>query len=116
MFLRQALRYRWSQALVLGGISLLIGTCAMIVFAPWFARAVEQTVMTETLTRQRLTAAWQLEARPPRGTAGAITAARPEDMARLIPAALNPLFTQPVYGVYADVTPIVRRPRRTASY
>ena len=115
MFLRQALRYRWSQALVLlGGISLLIGTCA--VFAPWFARAVEQTVMTETLTRQRLTAAWQLEARPPRGTAGATTAARPEDMARLIPADLKPLFTQPVYGVYADVTPIVRRPRRTASY
>ena len=56
MFLRQALRYRWSQALVLTGISLLIGTCA--VFGPWFARAVEQTVMTETLAGHKLYAAW----------------------------------------------------------
>jgi hypothetical protein len=49
--LRRALRYRWAQALVLTGVSLLIGTCA--VFGPWFARAVEQTVMTETLSGQR---------------------------------------------------------------
>ncbi|MEJ1110790.1 MULTISPECIES: ATP-binding cassette domain-containing protein [unclassified Kribbella] len=63
MFLKKALRYRWFQALVLGGVSLLIGTCA--VFAPWFARAVEQTVMTEALSGQKLTAAWQLESRAP---------------------------------------------------
>ena len=58
MFLRRALRYRWAQALVLTGISLLIGACA--VFGPWFARAVEQTVMTETLSGQRLPASWLL--------------------------------------------------------
>ena len=62
MFVRRRC-VRWSQALVLAGVSLLIGTCA--VFAPWFARAVEQTVMSEALSGQKLTAAWQLESRAP---------------------------------------------------
>ena len=99
MFLRRALRYRWSQALVLAGISLLIGTCA--VFGPWFARAVEQTVMTETLTGQRLSAAWQLETSPTRSSAG--TQSRPEDLGKLVPADLEPLFTKPVLGIHSDV-------------
>ncbi|MGW6283042.1 FtsX-like permease family protein [Kribbella sp. NPDC055071] len=99
MFLGQALRYRWSQALVLAGISLLIGTCA--VFAPWFARAVQQTVMTETLQTQRLSAAWQLEARPERVQSGQVIP--PEDLDRLIPADLKPLFTPPVHGILSDI-------------
>ncbi|HET6986749.1 MAG TPA: ABC transporter permease, partial [Kribbella sp.] len=99
MFLRRALRYRWSQALVLAGISLLIGTCA--VFGPWFARAVEQTVMTETLTGQRLSAAWQLETSPTRTPSG--TVPQPEDLTKLVPADLEPLFTKPVLGIHSDV-------------
>jgi len=100
MFLRRALRYRYAQALVLTGVSLLIGTCAA--FAPWFARAVEQTVTTETLTSQRLSAAWQLEATPPRSI-GAAAAKTPEELARLVPADLKPLFSPPVYGQTVDV-------------
>ncbi len=109
MFLRRALRYRWSQALVLAGVSLLIGTCA--VFAPWFARAVEQTVMTETLTGQRLSAAWQLETSPTRSSA--TTQSQPEDLSQLVPADVKPLFTPPVLGIHSDVgwhdAPIVSR-------
>lgn len=101
MFLRRALRYRWSQALVLAGVSLLIGTCA--VFAPWFARAVEQTVTTETLANQRLSAAWQLAAGPPASTAGASVAMPPEQLTEYIPAAVRPLFTPPVYGMSVEV-------------
>ncbi|MEV5966841.1 FtsX-like permease family protein [Kribbella sp. NPDC051952] len=111
LFLRQALRYRWSQALVLAGISLLIGTCA--VFAPWFARAVQQTVMTETLQGQRLSAAWQLESSPARISTGKAT--QPEDLSPLLPADLKPLFTPSVLGIQSDVNwresvePIVSR-------
>ncbi|MEU0089102.1 FtsX-like permease family protein [Kribbella sp. NPDC006257] len=100
MFLRRALRYRSAQALVLTGVSLLIGTCAA--FAPWFARAVEQTVTTETLHSQRQSAAWQLEASPP-PAAGAAVAKAPEDLAGLIPPDLKPLFSKPVYGQTVNV-------------
>ncbi len=96
MFLRRALRYRRSQAFVLAGISLLIGTCA--VFAPWFARAVEQTVTTETLANQPIIAAWQLVAAPPPSSSGAAKPRPPEDLAQLIPADLTPLLSPPVYG------------------
>ncbi|MFF0345402.1 FtsX-like permease family protein [Kribbella sp. NPDC004875] len=94
MFLRRALRYRWAQALVLTGISLLIGTCA--VFGPWFARAVEQTVMTETLSVQQLPAAWRIAS-----TGGGDL--EPEKLDKLLPDDLRPLFTQPVHGIYNDV-------------
>ncbi|MEU4603068.1 FtsX-like permease family protein [Kribbella sp. NPDC023972] len=102
MFLRQALRYHWSQALVLAGLSLLIGMCAA--FAPWFARAVEQTVATETLTRQWNSASWQLEATPPTAVDGPNEPIPPEDLAQLIPADLKPLFTPPSYGQTVSVT------------
>lgn len=98
MFLRRALRYRWAQALVLTGISLLIGTCA--VFGPWFARAVEQTVLTETLSGQRLPASWLLASPGPQ--VGITT--RPEDLDKLLPADLKPLFTPPLHGIYNDVS------------
>ncbi|HEY0617695.1 MAG TPA: hypothetical protein VGD15_08910, partial [Kribbella sp.] len=101
MFLRRALRYRYAQAVVLAGVSLLIGTCA--VFAPWFARAVEQTVTTETLVSQRLSTAWQLEASPPSTFSGPTAAKQPEDLAQLVPNDLKPLFTPPVYGLTTDV-------------
>lgn len=101
MFLRQALRYRLSQALVLAGISLLIGTCAA--FAPWFARAVEQTVTTEALTTQRLSTAWQLESRPPSTTQGIAEAAPPEQLDQLIPAELRSAFEPPVHGLTVDL-------------
>lgn len=78
MFLRRALRYRWAQALVLTGVSLLIGTCA--VFGPWFARAVEQTVMTETLAGQPLQASWLIVGQQP--------SVRPEQLDQLLPADL----------------------------
>jgi putative ABC transport system permease protein len=97
MFLRRALRYRWAQALVLTGISLLIGACA--VFGPWFARAVEQTVMTETLSGQRLPASWLLASTGPQTG----TATRPEDLDKLLPNDLKPLFTPPLHGIYNDV-------------
>ncbi|MFI5693334.1 FtsX-like permease family protein [Kribbella sp. NPDC051586] len=97
MFLRRALRYRWAQALVLTGISLLIGTCA--VFGPWFARAVEQTVMTETLSGQSLPASWLLASPGPQ--VGIST--HPENLDKLLPADLKPLFTQPLHGSYNDV-------------
>ncbi len=101
MFVRRALRYRWSQALVLAGVSLLIGTCA--VFAPWFARAVEQTVMSEALSGQKLTAAWQLESRAPVRSRGPGQAETPEALDQLVPAGLKPLFTPPVHGIYSTV-------------
>ncbi|TCM43448.1 FtsX-like permease family protein [Kribbella sp. VKM Ac-2568] len=100
MFLRRALSYRRSQALVLAGVSLLIGTCAT--FAPWFSRAVEQTVTTETLSNQYLSASWQVEAKPP-NSVGASTPKQPEDLTQLIPADLKPLFTPPAYGLSVDV-------------
>jgi hypothetical protein len=98
MFLGRALRYRWAQALVLTGISLLIGACA--VFGPWFARAVEQTVMTETLSGQRLPASWLLASPGPQ--VGVTT--RPEDLDKLLPGDLKPLFTPPLHGIYNDVS------------
>jgi hypothetical protein len=98
MFLRRALRYRWAQALVLTGISLLIGACA--VFGPWFARAVEQTVMTETLSGQSLPASWLLASPGPQ--VGIST--RPEDLDKLLPSDLKPLFTPPLHGIYNDVS------------
>src|SRR5262249_6825950 len=104
MFLRRALRYRWSQALVLAGVSLWIGACA--VFGPWFARAVEQTVRTETLSGQRLAAAWQLESTTPRprfGSAGVDQASQPEALDKLIPADVKPLFSPPLHGIHNDI-------------
>lgn len=101
MFLRMALRYRWSQALVLAGISLLIGACAA--FAPWFSRAVEQTVTTEALTHQWNSAAWQLKTIPSTAVRGPAESTPPEDLDQLIPADLKPLFTPPVYGRAAAV-------------
>ncbi|WP_433167497.1 FtsX-like permease family protein [Kribbella sp. CA-247076] len=101
MFLRRALRYRWTQAMVLTGVSLLIGTCA--VFAPWFARAVEQTVMTEALSGQALTAAWRIESRAPARSRGPGQAESPEALDQLVPADLRPLFTPPVHGIYSNV-------------
>ncbi|WBQ03107.1 FtsX-like permease family protein [Kribbella sp. CA-293567] len=101
MFLRQALRYRWSQMLVLAGVSVLIGTCAA--FAPWFSRAVEQTVTTETLDNQWLSAAWQLEGTPPPAVGGPATAPPPEELAQLVPADLQPLFSPPSLGMTVPV-------------
>ncbi|HET6298495.1 MAG TPA: FtsX-like permease family protein [Kribbella sp.] len=101
MFLRQALRYRWSQALVLAGVSLLIGTCAA--FAPWFARAVEQTVATETLARDWMAVSWQLEAAPPPAIDGPSEAIPPEELEQFIPADLKPLFTPSAYGIIASL-------------
>ncbi|MGW7686082.1 FtsX-like permease family protein [Kribbella sp. NPDC054772] len=98
MFLRRALRYRWAQALVLTGISLLIGSCA--VFGPWFARAVEQTVMTETLSVQRLPASWRIASQ------GDV---QPEQLDKLLPKDLQPLFTKPVHGVHNDVAWVTPR-------
>lgn len=101
MFLRQALLYRWTQALVLAGISLLIGTCAA--FAPWFARAVEQTVTTEGLADQWNSAAWQLRSTPSTVVGEPADSTAPEDLAQLVPADLKQLFTPPVYGRTAAV-------------
>jgi hypothetical protein len=101
VFLRQALRYRLSQTLALAGVSLLIGTCAA--FAPWFARAVEQTVTTETLTNQWLSSAWQLDASPPRAVGGPTAAKPPEELEQLLPADLRPKFTAPVHGLTVEL-------------
>jgi putative ABC transport system permease protein len=88
---------------VLTGISLLIGTCA--VFGPWFARAVEQTVMTETLAGHKLDAAWQIEsAAPPLRHGDTSQASQPEALDKLLPADLVPLFTPPVHGLQNDVS------------
>ncbi|MFF0270380.1 FtsX-like permease family protein [Kribbella sp. NPDC004536] len=100
MFLRRALRYRWAQALVLTGISLLIGTCA--VFGPWFARAVEQTVMTETLSGQRLPASWLIVSRTTRLDNSPTL--QPEQLDKLLPDDLKSHFTPPVHGYYSDIS------------
>ncbi|MFD7157841.1 FtsX-like permease family protein [Kribbella sp. NPDC059898] len=106
MFLRRALQYRWAQALVLTGVSLLIGTCA--VFGPWFARAVEQTVMTETLDGQRLPASWLIVSRSAVATPGWKTSTTsdaqvtPEQLDTLLPTDLRSHFTPPVHGLYVD--------------
>ncbi|MFI5730956.1 FtsX-like permease family protein [Kribbella sp. NPDC051587] len=102
MFLREALRYRWAQALVLAGISLLIGTCA--VFAPWFSRAVEQTVMTETLTSQALPAAWKLSSRTGVEGVGTNPDSDPASLDALVPADLKPLFSPPVHGMRSTLS------------
>jgi hypothetical protein len=102
VFLRRALRYRWAQSLVLAGVSLLIGTCA--VFGPWFARAVEQTVMTETLSGQRLPASWLIVSRGTQfasGTAGQLF--QPEQLDKVLPDDLRSHFTPPVHGYYSDI-------------
>jgi FtsX-like permease family protein len=101
MFLRQALRYRWSQMLVLAGVSVLIGACAT--FAPWFSRAVEQTVTTETLASQWLSADWQLESTPPLGVNGPSASVEPEQLATVLPDDLRPLFSPPLYGMTVDI-------------
>ncbi len=101
MFLRRALRYRWAQALVLAGISLLIGTCA--VFAPWFSRAVEQTVATETLHAQRVPAAWKLESRTGMPEVGKGQYGDPAFLDQLVPADLRPLFTPPLHAMSSAV-------------
>ncbi|WP_433021031.1 FtsX-like permease family protein [Kribbella sp. CA-294648] len=101
MFLRQALRYRWSQMLVLAGVSVLIGTCAA--FAPWFSRAVEQTVTTETLSGQWLQAGWRLDAAPPLGVSGPSTAPPPEDLVKVMPDNLRPLFAPASNGLTVQV-------------
>ncbi|MEV6286614.1 ABC transporter permease [Kribbella sp. NPDC051770] len=101
MFLGRALRYRWSQAVVLAGVSLLIGTCAS--FAPWFSRSVEQTVTTEMLTNRPLQAAWQLEALPPPTSRITSKPTAPDKLANLVPADVRPLFSAPVYGTHVDV-------------
>ena len=62
MFLRQSLRSRRLQTIVLVGVSTLIAGCAA--FGPLFARAVEQSITTNTLTTQRDRAAFQLSADP----------------------------------------------------
>ncbi|ONI76687.1 ABC transporter permease [Kribbella sp. ALI-6-A] len=102
MFLGRALRYRWSQAVVLAGVSLLIGTCAS--FAPWFSRAVEQTVTTEMLTNRPLVAAWQVEALSPPTSRIVSKPTAPEKLETLVPADLRPLFSPPVYGAHVDIT------------
>jgi putative ABC transport system permease protein len=102
MFLGRALRYRWSQAVVLAGVSLLIGTCAT--FAPWFSRSVEQTVTTEMLTNRPLVAAWQLEALPPPTSRITSRPTAPEKLQNLVPPDLRPLFSTPVYGEHVDIT------------
>lgn len=101
MFLRQALRYRWTQMLVLAGVSVLIGACAA--FAPWFSRAVEQTVTTETLTSQWLRTSWQLDGSPPALVSGPSAAVAPEKLAELMPTDLRPLFDRPTYGMTVAV-------------
>lgn len=87
--------------LVLAGVSVLIGTCAA--FAPWFSRAVEQTVTTETLSGQWISAAWQLNASPPPFQGGPAKSSPPEDLAKLVPPDLGPLFSPPAYGMTVDV-------------
>ncbi|WP_433005588.1 FtsX-like permease family protein [Kribbella sp. CA-294648] len=101
MFLRQALRYRRLQLLVLAGISVLIGTCAA--FAPWFSRAVEQTVTTETLTTEWLRASWHLDAPPVARDSGPSRAPAPEDLTAMLPDDVRPLFGEPSYGMSAPV-------------
>ncbi|WP_350277486.1 FtsX-like permease family protein [Kribbella sp. HUAS MG21] len=100
MFLRRALRYRWAQALVLTGISLLIGACA--VFAPWYARAVEQTVMSETLSGRHLQASWLIASGGPQVRTTATVS--PEQLDELIPADLRSHFTPPVHGYYSELS------------
>lgn len=73
MFLRQSLRSRRLQTIVLVGVSTLIAGCAA--FGPLFARAVEQSITTNTLTTQRDRAAFQLSV----GPQNAATAATPQD-------------------------------------
>ncbi|MFK4086338.1 FtsX-like permease family protein [Kribbella sp. NPDC020789] len=101
VFLRQALRYRWAQSLVLAGISLLIGTCA--VFAPWFSRAVEQTVAAETLQAQRIPAAWKLASRTGVVEVGSVAGGEPEALDQLLPADLRPLFTPPLHAMTSTI-------------
>jgi hypothetical protein len=97
--------------LVLAGVSVLIGTCAA--FAPWFSRAVEQTVTTETLTSQWLSASWQLEATPPRLVSGPNASVPPEDLFKLVPDDLRPLFSPPLYGVTVEVNWAVGQQKAT---
>ncbi len=88
--------------LVLAGVSVLIGTCAA--FAPWFSRAVEQTVTTETLYGQWVSASWQLKSTPPPMQDGPAKSAPPEDLAKVLPADLQPLFSPPSPGMSVEVT------------
>ncbi|MDX6260123.1 MAG: hypothetical protein QOH84_1811 [Kribbellaceae bacterium] len=111
MFLKQALRYRWSQMLVLAGVSVLIGACAT--FAPWFSRAVEQTVTTETLAGQWLPASWQLESTPPTLVSGPNASVPPEQLATVLPEDLRPLFSPPVYGMWVEVAWGIGKPDPT---
>ncbi|MFC0622721.1 FtsX-like permease family protein [Kribbella deserti] len=80
---------------------MLIGTCAA--FAPWFARSVEQTVVTEMLTVQRLPAAWYLEGRPAPSTVGAQRAPTPEQLTELIPSDAAAMLEAPVHGYKTDI-------------
>jgi hypothetical protein len=111
MFIRQALRYRWSQMLVLAGVSVLIGACAA--FAPWFSRAVEQTVATETLAGQWLPASWQFESTPPPLVSGPTASTPPERIATLIPDDLRPLFSPPLSGMFVEAAWGLGKPDQT---
>ena len=98
MFLRQSLRSRRLQTIVLVGVSTLIACCAA--FGPLFARAVEQSITTNQLTTQRDRAAFQLSA-DPKTAATAETpdqrgeTLRPEDLAVYKPDGYDAKFEQP---------------------
>lgn len=112
VYLRQALRHRRWQAAVLLGVSTLIAACAA--FGPWFARAVEQSITTTTLTEQRNAAAWVLQAAPQRnyrylGEPGSnepppFETLPPEDLDQNRPPDVAELFEPPVYGMYAKAS------------
>ena len=95
MFLRQSLRSRRLQVIVLIGISTLIAGCAA--FGPLFARAVEQSILATSLTTQRGLAAFHLSADP-----GAPLDA--EDLAAKGPSGYGTLFEEPQLGYAVDVS------------
>lgn len=102
MFLRQSLRYRRLQTLVLVGVSTLIAGCAA--FGPLFARAVEQSITTNNLSTQRDRAAFQLSADPQTTSTnpetglieeGSGETLRPEDIAVYKPDGYDAKFEKP---------------------
>lgn len=96
MYLRQSLRHRRLQTVVLVGVSTLIAGCAA--FGPLFARAVEQSITANTLETLRNQASLQLSAAPPAtvvGAPGPQVALRPEDVAANLPAQYAAMFEKP---------------------
>jgi hypothetical protein len=97
VYLRQSLRHRRLQTVVLVGVSTLIAGCAA--FGPLFARAVEQSITSNTLQTQRNQASLQLSADPPPTEVGIDPGQqqtmRPEDVAANLPAGFDGRLEQP---------------------